>query len=153
MLLRDAASVSCREQPHRVFLQVREREQLRWGVVREVPTDRETSPAASWCGAFNGFHLHGGGRAGTWRVDDEIDPRIGGEACAVNAELEQLVLHEELTGSANVLRRPTTTRVVLSHGPTTELARSSSLATPVFAGPPGQRQRDRLHRRRAMRPR
>lgn len=150
VLLRNPASVRGSEQPHGVLLQVREREQRRGSVVREVPADRETAPATGRRGTFDGLHLHGGSSAGTGRVDDQIDSRIGGEPGAVDAEFEQLVLHEEFPGGADVLRRPPTTGVTLSHDPTTAPVRSPSIAPAGAARSAGQLQRARPQRRRAM---
>lgn len=73
--------------------------------MREGPPDRQAAPSAGGRAALHGLDLHRGRRTRRWRVDDQVDPRIGRQTRAVDAELEQLVLHEQLASSADVLRR------------------------------------------------
>ena len=58
---------------------------------------------ARWLWPEVGFHLHSAGRPVTRGVDHKIDPGIRGQPGTVYPELEELVLHQQLAGSADVL--------------------------------------------------
>jgi hypothetical protein len=61
--------------------------------MREVPTSAELSFSTSWLTYEVRLHLHSCGSRGARCVDDKLDPGVCGQPSAIDAGLEQLILH------------------------------------------------------------